>query len=344
MNINKFFIYFRNSLITTIVGLILAFYVGYIYSKTWPGALSIVFLTLLLAILEISLSFDNAVVNASVLKKMSPLWQHRFLTWGMVIAVFGMRIVFPLIIVSLAASVSPLEALKIATFDPGRYANIMLEAHIPVSAFGGAFLLMVALKYFIDNTKKEHWLHWIESPLSQLGKLEAAELGIALLVLYFTTKFLPINEQMTFLATGILGLIVFIAVDGIGGVLELPEHSIGNMQKAGASAFIYLEVLDSSFSFDGVIGSFAITNNLFIIAIGLGIGALFVRSLTIFLVKENTLEHFKYLEHGAFYAILALAIIMFMGTFYHIPESITGIIGAGFIGLSIWSSVIRPLK
>jgi hypothetical protein len=144
---------------------------------------------------------------------------------------------------------------------------------------------------------------------------------------------------MTFLATGVLGLIVFIAVDGIGGVLELPEHDIQTIQKTGASAVIYLEVLDSSFSFDGVIGAFAITNNLFIIAIGLGIGAMFVRSLTILLVKENTLEQFKYLEHGAFYAILALAIIMFLGTFYHIPEAITGIIGAGFIGLSIWSSV-----
>jgi hypothetical protein len=103
--------------------------------------------------------------------------------------------------------------------------------------------------------------------------------------------------------------------------------------------FLYLEVLDASFSFDGVVGAFAITNNLFIIMIGLGIGAMFVRSLTIMLVEKGTLSEFRYLEHGAFYAIGILAIIMFANTIFHIPEVITGLIGAAFIGLSLWSSI-----
>ena len=91
---------------------------------------------------------------------------------------------------------------------------------------------------------------------------------------------------------------------------------------------IYLEVLDASFSFDGVIGAFALTHNLFIIAIGLGIGAMYVRSMTIMLVERGTLAEYRFLEHGAFYAIIALSVIMFVQPLMHIPEVITGLVGA----------------
>lgn len=109
--------------------------------------------------------------------------------------------------------------------------------------------------------------------------------------------------------------------------------------KGGFGAFLYLEVLDASFSFDGVIGAFALTQNLFIIAIGLGIGAMYVRSMTIMLVEKGTLSEYRYLEHGAFYAILILSVVMYFQTLIHIPEVITGLGGAGLIGLSLWSSI-----
>ena len=128
-------------------------------------------------------------------------------------------------------------------------------------------------------------------------------------------------------------------VEIINHVLEPPTPSTGDVAKAGFGAFLYLEVLDASFSFDGVIGAFALTNNLIIIAIGLGIGAMFVRSMTVYLVRKGTMSEYRYLEHGAFYAIVALAVIMYINTFSHIPEVITGLIGAVLIGLAFWSSV-----
>ena len=97
-------------------------------------------------------------------------------------------------------------------------------------------------------------------------------------------------------------------------------------------------MLDASFSFDGVIGAFALSNNMIVIALGLSIGALFVRSMTIMLVHKGTLAEYRYLEHGAFWAILALAAIMLLSAHYAIPEAVTGVIGAVLIGFSLlWS-------
>ena len=110
------------------------------------------------------------------------------------------------------------------------------------------------------------------------------------------------------------------------------------MKKAGLALFIYLNVLDSAFSLDGVVGAFAITTNLLIIIAGLGVGALFVRAATVYLVRSRTLEALPYLEHGAHWAILGLAGVMFASLFVHVPEPITGLIGLGFILASYVSS------
>ena len=114
---------------------------------------------------------------------------------------------------------------------------------------------------------------------------------------------------------------------------------IGTAGRAGLASFLYLEVLDASFSFDGVIGAFAITKDVVIIMLGLGIGALFVRSITIYLVKHETLSAYRYLDHGAHYAVGALATIMMLSMHFHVPEVITGLIGILFISAGIWSSV-----
>ena len=344
--------YFRGSIIVTVIGLIAAYFIGYEYTANVSGALGVVFICAVLGVLEVSLSFDNAVVNASVLKKMTPLWRHRFLTWGILIAVFGMRILFPLLIVGIVAKLDPWNAIILAASKPEEYASIMHTAHVPVAAYGGAFLLMVALKYFFDTRKDVHWISIIERPLSKLGKLEAIELAIAMLIIYLISINLKGDDTLTFLIAGVFGLITFILVDGVSSLLEgESEEMAGNdrpaitdAHKASAGMFLYLEVLDASFSFDGVVGAFAITNNLFIIAIGLGIGAMFVRSLTILLVEKGTLTQYLYLEHGAFYAIAALATIMFLNTFIHIPEVVTGLIGAAFIGFALLSSVRKNQK
>lgn len=350
--------YFGSSIWVTVIGILLGGVVGFYYSGTLTGAWTAMFLCMVLSVLEISISFDNAVVNAIVLKDMTPVWQHRFLTWGMWIAVFGMRLVFPLLIVSILAKVGPIDALILAATQPEKYKEIMLSAHYEVAAFGGAFLLLVSLKYFFDVEKDVHWIRRIEEPLSKMGRLEAIEVGLTLIVIIIISKFISTDHQLSFLVAGLFGVITYLAVQGIGTFLQAPNTQsahpkndstvahgkpldqvlLDQMAKASLANFLYLEVLDASFSFDGVIGAFAITNNLFIIAIGLGIGAMFVRSLTIMMVDKGTLEAFKYLEHGAFYAVCSLAIIIFLNTLIEIPELITGAVGAIFIGLSIWSS------
>lgn len=112
----------------------------------------------------------------------------------------------------------------------------------------------------------------------------------------------------------------------------------------GLVGFLYLEILDASFSFDGVIGAFALSDNIFIIMIGLGVGAMFVRSLTLYLVEKETLQEYIYLEHGAHYAIGTLALIMFLKIFIEVSEIITGLIGVGFITLSFACSTIAKSR
>jgi hypothetical protein len=330
--------YFKGSLWVTFFGLILSAGVGFYYGGTSALALQALFLCFVLSVLEVSISFDNAVVNATVLRNMTPVWQKRFITWGILIAVFGMRLVFPLLIVAVVAHLGPIEALKLAALEPQKYAEIMISVHHEVAAYGGSFLMLVALKYFFNHEKDIHWIQVIERPLSQLGRLEAIEVGLVLVFLYLMSLELPALEQNSFLVAGIFGIITFLAVEGIGTFLKVPEGGQVDMAKASIGMFLYLEVLDASFSFDGVIGAFAITNNLFLIAIGLGIGAMFVRSLTIMMVEKGTLEAFRYLEHGAFWAVGALATMMFLDVVIHVPEWMTGLIGALFIGLSIYSS------
>ena len=242
-------------------------------------------------------------------------------------------------IVAVVAHLGPVEALILAAKSPEQYAQIMMSVHHEVAAYGGSFLLLVALKYFFDASKENHWITFIEKPLVTLGRLEAVEVGITLIMVYVMSRFVEPEHTVPFMYAGIAGILTYIAVDGVGAFLQVPEAAQKDLEKASIGMFLYLEVLDASFSFDGVVGAFAITNNLFIIAVGLGIGAMFVRSLTIMMVEKGSLDAFKYLEHGAFYAVGALAVIMFVGVVYPIPELITGLIGALFIGFSIYSSI-----
>lgn len=333
------FKHFGGSLLFTVVALALGGWYGWELTGTVDGVLGIVWICIVLSVLEVSLSFDNAAVNASVLKDMDPVWQQRFLTWGIAIAVFGMRIVFPLVIVMVAAGLGPIEAFKLALNEPQEYQRIVSDAHIGLMGFGGAFLGMVGLKYFFDSDKEVDWIAAIERPLAKVADIDAVAIGLVLLGTWLTSTMLSDADALVFIIAAIGGLLTFIVVEIVNHVLEPPTPTTGQVAKAGFGAFLYLEVLDASFSFDGVIGAFALTNNLIIIAIGLGIGAMFVRSMTIFLVRKGTMSEYRYLEHGAFYAILALAVIMYINTFQHIPEVITGLIGAVLIGIAFWSSV-----
>lgn len=334
--------YFRWPIFLTFVGLVLAFWLGYNTLGTFSGALSFFIIGAILAALEISLSFDNAIVNANKLQTMDPLWQKRFLTWGIVIAVFGMRIVFPLAVVAIAANINPWSAIVLAANDPQEYSKIMSEAHVSISAFGGTFLMMVALSYFVDQEKEIDWLRFVELRLRKWASIKGLEIAVVLIIVLGFTISLPHEIGMEFLFAAIFGLVTFLIVELIGQILDQSDeasNSTKTLATGGIGAFLYLEMLDASFSFDGVIGAFALTQNLFLIAIGLGIGAMYVRSMTIMLVEKQTLAQFRYLEHGAFYSILALSFIMFAQSHFHIPEVVTGFIGVGLIALSLYSSL-----
>ncbi|MDH6131793.1 hypothetical protein P3T37_001167 [Kitasatospora sp. MAA4] len=343
------------SLATTIAGLVAA---GLIWGAQGFGVV------LILAILEISLSFDNAVVNATVLKRMNPFWQKIFLTVGVLIAVFGMRLLFPLLVVGLTAHIGPSTVIDLALNSGHTYAGLTYAQHLEaanpaIAAFGGIFLLMIFLD-FILGEKDFHWLRWLEKPLERIGQLEALSSVIALVTLALASRFFAGVHAETVLLAGLLGLAVYLGVNGLSGVFESTleedeESQDDGVEEAGARGrsmvqvagkaafflFLYLEVLDASFSFDGVVGAFAISSDIFQITLGLGIGAMYIRSLTVFLVRKGTLDDYVYLEHGAHYAIGALAAILLISIEHKIPEIVTGLIGVAFIGAALGSSLVR---
>ncbi|WP_353648767.1 DUF475 domain-containing protein [Nakamurella sp. A5-74] len=377
------------SFLLSIVALVVAFVYG-----GWTALA----LCLILGILEVSLSFDNAVINATVLERMSEFWQKIFLTVGIVIAVFGMRLLLPLLIVYVAAGLNPVRAFDLAMNPPAdgaayfadgspSYETLLTGAHPIIASFGGMFLLMLFLSYIFEE-REITWLSWLEKPLARIGKLDMLSVVIAGALLVILTETLITTDKMiagelvtageernTVLVAGILGMVLFIAVNGLGQLFESsgeddeeattreaadevavaggattvtkksgrPSKLVKATGKAGFFLFLYLEVLDASFSFDGVIGAFAITSDPIIIALGLGIiGALFVRSLTIFLVRKGTLSEYVFLEHGAHWAIFALAVILLISVGgLHVPEVITGLVGVAFIGAALLSSLAR---
>lgn len=329
--------HFKGAFGFTALCLALAAWLGWGLTHSAAGVAGVVWIVIVLGVLEVSLSFDNAVVNAAVLKDMPRIWQKRFLTWGMVVAVFGMRVVFPLAIVAVAARLGPLSALTLAAERPADYERIITSAHVGISGFGGAFLAMVGLSYFFDRDKEIHWIAFIEKRLARLAAVEAVQIGVILLALYAIALLLPPDAALTLLKAGIFGLLAFLVVEAISALLA-PQAGSGTVARAGLGGFLYLNMLDSAFSFDGVIGAFALSNNIFIIALGLGIGAMFVRSMTVVLVERGTLSAFRYLEHGAFWAILALSAIMLLSARFAIPEVVTGFVGAVFIALALWGS------
>ena len=297
------------------------------------GGWSALFIAILLTILEVTLSFDNAVVNAKILQRMSAKWQGYFLTWGILVAVFGTRFVLPILIVAAGVSMSPLDVSILVFEDPEEYGHLLEGARTAISSFGGIFLLMVSLKYFFDDAKEVHWIQTIEHHVAKWGRIEALEIAIALVLLLAISFILPASAA-TILFSGVLGIILFIGIQGIANAFSVEAKVSSDIAKGSVALFIYLEILDAAFSLDGVIGAFAITNDLPVIVVGLGVGAYFVRTLTIYLVRQKTLETLKYLEHGAHWAILGLAGAMLSSIFFHVPEIITGSIGLAFVAAS----------
>lgn len=337
---NKNFSIFRTYGLSTIISIGLIIFVGF------ELGLASLFLVLVLAALEVTFSVDNAVVNARILEKMSPAWQKAFLTVGIIIAVFGIRVILPLAIVAGLAGMGMGDTLNLAINDPAEYGHHLEDAHPIIASFGGMFLMMIFLDFFLKD-RKIKWLKKIEKIFAHAGKLNNLSIILSSTILLSFSSFFPSEEHLSVLTAGFFGLLTYLIINSFDAIL----HKSGiesNLSKAGSATlkagligFIYLMVVDASFSLDGVIGAFAITDKILLIAVGLGIGALYVRVITVHMLKAGVLDQYRYLEHGAHYAIGILAILLFVSLKIHVSEVVTGLAGMVFVVTAIVQSYLE---
>lgn len=338
---HPFRIFAISGLITIGLGIWMLFY----------GGISALWLFFVLALLEVTFSFDNAVLNSRILARMSPFWQKLFLTVGIFIAVFVVRFALPIFIVQLATGISFMDVVNMALNNPEKYGEELHHAAPVIDAFGGTFLLMIGVSYFLDHDKVVHWLRPIERAMAAAGKIRFIKLIVMTIVAALLYMTVEQDLKHTVLLSSVLGIILQFGLHSMSVFFDKSMNKkskgVGGKvaQQVGLAAlasFLYLEVLDASFSFDGVIGAFAITTSVVLIVAGLGVGAFWVRSLTVYLMRAGTLAKYRYLEHGAHWAILALGVVM-LAKLYHLelPEWITGSLGLIFIITAVISSIIE---
>ncbi len=319
---------------SSIVSIVLLIFVA---TKFGAAALAI---ALMLTVLEITFSFDNAVINAKILQRMSRGWQQVFLTVGILIAVFGVRVLLPILLVSLASASGFSEIVDLALNHPEEYAEKLDTAHPFIVGFGGVFLMMIFLD-FIFQDKKIRWLKPIEAVFIKMGRLQSLSVIVALIALLTASQLSHGQEKNQFITSGLIGLLAYLIIHSLDKLFNSDsierkvKEGVKQTFKAGLLGFIYLEIIDASFSLDGVIGAFAITQDIILIAVGLGIGALFVRSITIHMIRKDVMGKYQYLDHGAHYAIGVLAVIMLSSIKYDVPEVIVGMTGITIISITL---------
>lgn len=309
------------------------------YSMGWSALVTMLTLTML----EVTFSLDNAVVNATILQKMSRFWQHMFMTAGIIIAVFGMRLLFPLVLVSFTAGIDFMQVVGLALQHPAEYSARLMQAEPMIASFGGLFLLMIFLDFLFDEQRPSPWRKWLKQSLKTLSTLRFVEIFIALIVLLVLVGIADPVQRLAVAIAGLLGIAAHLVVGTLADAFSAkqPKHVAGQKMRwhQGLLLFLYLELLDASFSFDSVIGAFAVTTNALLIVAGLGAGALWVRSITIYALRRGVLTHYPYLDAGAHYAIGALSVMLLLGIHVELPDVLTGGIGLVIILISLVASV-----
>ncbi len=327
---------------STLISLALVIFVGV------NSGISALFLVLVLAILEITFSFDNAVINAKILQRMSPGWQQAFMSIGIIIAVFGVRIILPIAMVAIATGSGFGQIVDLALHHSKEYGERLQDAHALIAGFGSIFLLMLFLNFIFED-REIKWLKKTEAALARVGKLKGLSIVIALFAICVGILIAPDDKRQTVLLAGFTGLAIYSLINWVDKILtkrgeEGLRQQVKKTFKTGLIAFIYLEIIDASFSLDGVVGAFSITNKVLLIGVGLGIGALYVRTLTVHMLRRGTLSRYIYLDHGAHYAIGILAILMLLSLRYEIPEAVTGLSGFSVIAIAVTHSYLEAKK
>jgi len=320
----------------------------------WLGGMQSAMVVAMLALLEVALSFDNAVVNATVLRRFNEYWQKLFLSLGIIIAVLGMRLVIPMVVLVAATGQSPARVLSRSVHDPNNFGHEIARVQPLIAAFGGVFLLMIFTDYFLDD-HDQRWLSWFEDRAAALAvrvgvrRLAAAQItGVALFLAIAALTF-GHKHPAGVPAAGLIGLVSYLAIKHLSDTAADKSETLAD--EAGDKApptgrqalilFCYLELLDATFSSDSVMGGFSVTVDIALFTIGLGIGAAYVRCLTVYLVRRKTLERYVYVEHGAYYSIGVLAVLLLVEIWHDVPDWFASLAGTSMIAAAYAHSALH---
>jgi uncharacterized protein len=295
--------------------------------------ISIVLILVGLILFETISSIDNAIINAEVLSTMQERYRRWFLLWGMIFAVFVIRGVLPWLIVwATTPSLGPIGAL-LATFSSDPQVVEAIEESSPMLLAGGGTFLVFLFFHWLFMEPKHFGLRG-ERYIQSKGVWFYAAVSIMLVgIVWFSLEKSPI------LAFGsVVGSSAFFIVHGFRQNAELQEQKLHDRNISDVSKIFYLEVIDATFSIDGVLGAFAFTLAVPLILIGNGIGAIIVRQLTIGNIER--IKRYVYLKNGAMYSILCLGTIMILDSFgFHIPPWFSPIITFGVVGYFLFKSI-----
>ena len=296
--------------------------------------LSIILIILGLGLFEIIISVDNAIINAEVLGTMSKKARRWFLVWGIIIAVFLVRGLLPWLIIWMSnPSLGAIGALTASFSSNPRVAEVIEESAPVLLAGGGTFLVFLFFHWLFLEPK--HYGLIGEKFIERQGVWFFAVVSVLLaLVVYQAIK---INPLMAFGA--VVGSTAFFITHGFKENAEKAEREMleGSSNMSDLSKIFYLEVIDATFSIDGILGAFAFTFSIPLILIGNGIGALVVRQLTVSNIEN--VKKYRYLKNGAMYSIFALGIVMLADSFgMHVPEWLAPLITFAIIGYFFWKS------
>ncbi len=297
--------------------------------------LSITLIILGLALFEIIISIDNAIINAEVLRTMSPKARRWFLLWGILIAVFLVRGLLPWVIVWASSPSLGFLGSFSASFSSDPHIAEIIEQSAPILFIGGGTFLVFL--FF-------HWLFLEPKHYGLIGEELIERHGVwffalvSIILVYLVWKSINVNPLMALGA--VIGSSAFFITHGFKQNAEEMEKKMieGSTHLTDISKIFYLEVIDLTFSIDGVLGAFAFTFIIPLILVGNGIGAIVVRQLTI--MNVDRVKKYKYLKNGAMYSIFALGLVMILHSFgAHIPEWVSPAVTFAIIGYFFWKSV-----
>ena len=285
-----------------------------------------------LVLFEVISSVDNAIINAEVLSTMGQKMRKFFLFWGLLFAVFIVRGLLPWLIVwATLPSLGPIGALT-ATFSNDPKVAEAIETSAPILLIGGGIFLVFLFFHWLFLEDKNYGIKG-ERLFQKFGVWFYAVISVLLAVIVWFA--LQINPMLAFGA--VVGSTAFFIIHGFRQNAEMAEASLKNSARSDLSKVLYLEVIDATFSIDGVLGAFAFTLSVPLILIGNGIGAIVLRQLT--MSNIDRIKKYIYLKNGAMYSILCLGTIMILYSFgFHIPHWLSPLVTFGAVGYFLFKS------